>query len=135
MEALPRYIGYLTAQKMKMLSHNGKGNDVTRPDLIARYGFDTKFAGHMARLGMQGVELMMTGRISLPMPEYAAKVVRDIRNGVYKMSETVEMADTYLAELRLLEDDPRLPAHPDRDAGDKWLVKAYQGQWLLNGLI
>src|SRR5688572_31106775 len=38
-----------------------------RPELEEMYGFDTKYAMHMLRLGFQGVELLTTGRLNLPM--------------------------------------------------------------------
>lgn len=128
-EAIPRYIGYLLAQKRSLESHDGKGRDVTRPELIERYGFDTKFAGHMIRLGMQGIEVAMDGRITLPMPAYAAKLVTDIRTGTYTMDQTLRMASAYLDTLRELETASGLPDHPDRDAMDQWLIRAYTKTW------
>src|SRR5437868_3844965 len=63
-----RFLGYLRTQRDRMLDHpNGKHTN--RPELITLYGFDTKFAGHMIRLGLQGIELLETGTITLPMPE------------------------------------------------------------------
>jgi hypothetical protein len=55
-----------------MLSHEGKGRDVTRPELVEKHGYDTKFAAHMVRLGYQGVELLETGRFTLPLPASVA---------------------------------------------------------------
>ena len=56
-----RFAGYLEAQRRSLLSRDGKGRDVTRAGLVEQYGFDTKFCGHMVRLGLQGVELLETG--------------------------------------------------------------------------
>jgi hypothetical protein len=47
--------------------------------------FDTKYAMHMLRLGFQGVELLTTGRLSLPMREPARSFLLDVRRG--KVSE------------------------------------------------
>lgn len=129
MEAAPRYIGYLLAQKRSLESHDGKGRDVTRPELIEKYGFDTKYAGHMIRLGIQGVELLEHGEISLPMKPGGATLVRDIRQGKYTMLQTLEMANEYLVALRDLEARPLLQAHPDRVGVNAWLIKAYQAAW------
>lgn len=129
MEAAPRYIGYLLAQKRSLESREGKGRDVTRPELIERYGFDTKYAGHMVRLGIQGTELLTTGRISLPMEAGNANLIKDIRAGKYPMAETIGWADAAVAKLRDLEANPRLPAHPDRDMVNTWLIDAYQEAW------
>ena len=35
---------------------------VNRPELIAAHGYDTKYAGHVLRLGYQGIEFLETGR-------------------------------------------------------------------------
>ena len=43
------------------------------------YGFDTKYTMHMLRLGFQGVELLTTGHLSLPMREPARSYLLDVR--------------------------------------------------------
>ena len=88
-----RFAGYLEAQRRSLLSHEGKGRDVTRPELIEAYGFDTKYCGHMVRLGLQGVELLETGRISLPVPEPHRTWIRELRLGQHTMSEALELAE------------------------------------------
>lgn len=128
-QAGERFAGYLHAQRRSMLSHEGKGRDCTRPELIEQYGYDTKFAGHMVRLGHQGVELLETGRITLPMPERERETVRAIRTGGYSMTEALDMAEGLEARLRELLVTSPLPEHPDRDAADAWLVSAYRRAW------
>ena len=44
-EAACRFAGYLDAQRRSLLSRDGKGRDVTRPELVEAYGFDFKFCG------------------------------------------------------------------------------------------
>ena len=39
-----------------------------RPELVAVHGYDTKYAMHALRLGIQGVELLRSGRITLSRP-------------------------------------------------------------------
>lgn len=124
-----RFAGYLHAQRRSMLSHEGKGRDCTRPELIEAYGFDTKFAGHMLRLGYQGIELLETGRITLPMPEGQREAVLAMRTGGYTMNDALAMAEELEARMRgLLEASP-LPEHPDYAAADQWLISAYQRAW------
>jgi hypothetical protein len=59
-----RYLGYLTAQKAAMTRQAGAHTN--RPELVAVHGYDTKYAMHALRLGLQGIELLTTGRITLP---------------------------------------------------------------------
>jgi hypothetical protein len=128
-QAGERFAGYLHAQRRGMLSREGKGRDVTRPDLVARYGWDVKYGGHMVRLGYQGIELLETGRITLPMPEPQLSRVRAIRTGQVPMAEALHIAAQCEARLRELIDSSPLRAEPDRDAADAWLVSAYQRAW------
>ncbi len=124
-----RFAGYLEAQRRGLLSHDGKGRDVTRPELIEQFGWDTKYGGHMVRLGFQGVELLETGRITLPMPESQRDLVKDIRRGRYTMGQALEIAGDLEARLRVLTEKAPLRAEPDRDAANIWLVSAYGRAW------
>jgi uncharacterized protein len=63
-----RYLGYLEAQRQRLLGERGQ-KKTNRPELEARHGYDTKYAMHILRLGFQGVELLSTGRLTLPMAE------------------------------------------------------------------
>jgi hypothetical protein len=124
-----RFAGYLNAQRRSMLSHDGKGRDVTRPELVEKHGYDTKFAAHMVRLGFQGVELLTTGRITLPMPPQERELVRAIRGGSVTMEEALEIAGDLEELLRDLTESSPLRAEPDRETADAWLVSAYQRSW------
>ncbi len=64
--AAERFLGYLRSQKAAMTGEEGAHTN--RPELVAVHGYDTKFAMHALRLGIQGVELLTTGRITLPVP-------------------------------------------------------------------
>jgi predicted nucleotidyltransferase len=128
-QAGKRFAGYLNAQRRSLLSHDGKGRDVTRPELIAAYGFDTKFAGHMIRLGIQGAELMETGRITLPVPEPWRTMIRVLRVGGYGMQWALDEAARLEQHITRLTETSPLPEYPDRGAADRWLVSAYQRAW------
>lgn len=131
-----RFSGYLEAQRRSLLSRDGKGRDVTRPELVAAYGFDTKFCAHMVRLGLQGVELMETGRITLPVPEPDRTWIRELRIGKHTMTEALERAeecDRRITELLMAETSP-LPDQPDREAADAWLIHAYERAWRWPGM-
>ena len=124
-----RFAGYLDAQRRSLLSRDGKGRDVTRPELVEAYGFDSKFCGHMVRLGLQGVELMETGHISLPVPEPDRTWIRELRVGKHTMAEALERAEECDQKIaRLLKISP-LPEEPDYRSADAWLISAYQRAW------
>lgn len=129
-QAGKRFAGYLEAQRRSLLSHEGKGRDVTRPELVEKYGWDTKFGGHMIRLGIQGVELLETGQITLPVRQPWRDIIRSIRTGGYPLQSVLDMAAKLERKIGDLTKTSLLPEYPDRDRADEWLVSAYQGAWL-----
>ena len=74
------YLGYLHGQKERLLGSRGQKR-VNRPELVEAHGYDTKYAMHAARLGYQGLELLETGELTLPMPEPERSRVMAIRTG------------------------------------------------------
>lgn len=122
-----RFLGYSRAQRERMLGLRGKAG---RPELIEKYGFDTKFAMHMVRLGVQGVELLETGRITLPVPEPWLGWLRDLRQGKKTREEALEAAESLERRLdELVRGASPLPEEPDAEWADAWLVRAYLRAW------
>jgi hypothetical protein len=122
------YLGYLQGQKERLLGERGQKR-VNRPELVDAHGYDTKYAMHAARLGYQGVELLETGRLTLPMPEPERSRVMAIRTGERTFEEAV--AEIEEVEQRLasaLERSP-LPAKPDQARVNGFLVDAYRRAW------
>lgn len=130
-----RFLGYLDAQRRSLLSRDGKGRDVTRAELVEAYGFDTKFCAHMVRLGMQGVELLESGRVTLPVPEPARTWLRELRAGQHSMDEALEAAAVCERQIKVLLETSHLPEHPDYAAADEWLIEAYQRSWAERGIV
>ncbi|WP_283137650.1 nucleotidyltransferase domain-containing protein [Rhizohabitans arisaemae] len=127
-----RFLGYLHSQRERMVDHpNGKRTN--RPELIERYGYDTKFAGHMIRLGVQGVELLEEGRITLPMPEPWRSTIVSVRKGEHSRDEALDMAAELESRIGRLIGSSKLPEFPDRDRADAWLVDAYRRTWAAAG--
>ncbi len=125
--AAERFLGYLRSQKSAMTGEEGAHTN--RPELVAVHGYDTKFAMHALRLGVQGVELLTTGRITLPVPEPDRSHLRAIRRGDVGRDEVVAAvtdAEERLAELR---DRTDLPDEPDRGWVDAWLHRAHLAYW------
>lgn len=133
-EAALRFAGYMKSQREQMLGIRGKKH-TNRPELVDVYGFDTKFAYHMVRLGLQGVELLTTGGITLPIPEPHRTWLRELRNGQHSKDEALGWAADLEAQLMRLASTADLPAHPDRDRIDSWLVDTYQSWWDRTGVI
>lgn len=125
-QAAHRYLGYMRAQRDKMTGV--RSSHTNRPELIAEHGFDTKFAMHAIRLGLQGIEFIDTGRITLPIPEPERTTLIQMRRGRYDL----EYALGWIGELeRAME--RRLPfiepEYPDYQAASDWLVSMYEEWW------
>ncbi|MFJ9553808.1 DNA polymerase beta superfamily protein [Nocardiopsis sp. NPDC101807] len=123
-----RFLGYLRAQRERMEGLRG-GKHTNRPELVDAHGFDTKYAYHMVRLGIQGVELMETGRLTLPMPVADRTWLRELRLGGHSRAEALARAAELEERLEWLCGNADLPEEPDRGWADRWLVDAYRRSW------
>src|SRR6266498_4142751 len=125
--AAGRYLGYLKAQKAAMTGQAGAHTN--RPELVAVHGYDTKYAMHALRLGLQGIELLTTGRITLPVPEPHRAYLRSIRRGEIPLDEVVAAISQAEAELTTLATTSSIPAEPDRAWVDDWLHRSHLAFW------
>lgn len=132
-QAAPRFLGYLTAQKDRLLGIRGGGHGkrggARRDELITAHGFDTKYAMHMVRLGYQGVEFLTTGRITLPMPEPQLSYCRALRMGNIELNDALHTVGNLELALKGLHDSSPLPEKPDYEAINEWLRSAYIRSW------
>jgi len=122
------YLGYLSGQRERLVGSRGQRN-VNRPELVEAHGFDTKYAMHAVRLGYQGLELLQTGRLTLPMPEPTRSRVMAIRLGERSFEEVLTEIDDVERRLSVALDQTALPDEPDREAVDAFLVSAYRRAW------
>jgi len=125
--AADRFLGYLRAQKAGM---TGRARPHTnRPELVAEHGYDTKYAMHALRLGLQGVELLTTGRITLPVPEPSRSYLRAVRRGAVSLPEVIAAVGEVERELEVLQRSSLAPNEPDRSWVDEWLHRSYLSFW------
>jgi predicted nucleotidyltransferase len=87
-KAGPRFLGFLESQEKRLVGEL-KGHMPKRPELIEKYGYDTKYAAHALRLGFQGIEFMETGRMHLPMLPDPGNYLRAVRAGEYSLGAIV----------------------------------------------
>src|SRR5256885_13340760 len=109
------YLGYLRGQKERLLGTRGQKR-VNRPELVDAHGVDTKYAMDALRLGYQGVELLLTGLVTLPMPEPERSHVMAVRRGERSFDEVVEEIGEVEPRLRAPLEQTALPRSPDDDA-------------------
>lgn len=126
-----RFLGYMQAQ-LERMQGGGKQNRLPkRPELVEAHGYDTKYASHALRLAMQGVELLETGRLQLPMREDRRELVREVKAGNVGRGEVLDEIRSYEARLKLLLDAGVGPLRetPDVGAVSAWVVRAHARHW------
>lgn len=131
---LPRYRGYMSQQVMRLQGKVGGGGHGRRgggrrEELVAAHGYDTKFAMHAARLGFQGIELVTTGKLMLPIAGEPADWLRAVRRGDVPYEDWLARVADLEARLKALEVDDRYPAGPDRDRIESWTIGIHLNLW------
>lgn len=125
-----RFLGYLRSQQMRLTGERTK--QVSRPDLVEKYGFDTKFAMHALRLGYEGLELITNNSLTLPIKEPWRSTLRGVRTGQLSFEETLRLINDSEEQLRYevsncdrIADIPKI---------ERFLVESHQKHWNSNNL-
>jgi uncharacterized protein len=130
-ESGQRYLGYLSAQKAKLKGE--RSPKVGRPELVEKYGYDTKFAMHALRLGLQGIEVMTHRRLTLPVAEPDLTTLRAVRSGQTSLADALQMIEDAEKRLGQLVDACTWAA--DFDAINRFMVKAHLEYWQSRELV
>lgn len=129
-DASHRHLGYMRSQRHQLENSGNRGVlGSYRTELVDKFGFDTKFAYHVIRLGMQGVELMNTGRLVLPLPAGAASMLKGIRDGACTLGEVLDLATEYDEMLGHAIAASTLPEHADPEPINEMLADIQTYEW------
>lgn len=123
-----RFLGYMQAQRQRLLGERGQKN-VNRRELEEKYGYDTKYASHIIRLGYQGVEYLETGRLSLPLTGLALSDSLAIKQGQWAENDVHTLAGDLEGQLKRLLDTSPLPEQPEEKKIEKWMLDVYLESW------
>ena len=127
-EAGKRFLGYMHGQRLRLLGEKGQKR-VKRPELEEKYGYDTKYAMHVLRLGIQGRELITTGKLTLPMEQQHISFLMDVRHGKFTLDDIVRKAAFLEDRLEFDLQTSSLPDYSDRPAIEAWMQKVYLDTW------
>ena len=122
-----RFLGYLNRQRGGIEGTHHRHTN--RPELIAQYGFDTKYAYHAIRLGLQGCEAMRDGRVNLPMLAEHREYLLRVRAGEVSLHEVMDRLDEITCDLEHLVDTADLPEEANWTKVNDWLVDMYTEHW------
>lgn len=125
---IPRYRGYMKAQVDRLLGLRGGRHGALRQDATG-VGYDTKYAMHAARLGYQGIELLRSRGLILPIPDPAGSWLRSVRLGEVSRDEWAARVADLDAELAALADDQTIPERADRSRIVDWSVSVHRRVW------
>jgi uncharacterized protein len=130
-QAGSRYLGYLESQKQRLMGERGQ-KKINRPELEEKYGYDTKYAMHILRLGFQGRELLSTGRVTLPMPSDEQTFTYATRRGQIPLQDVLTRAGELERDIKDLISDGPMQPYPNREAVQSWMVNVYNERWKCN---
>lgn len=129
---LKSFAGYLKAQRLRLVGVRG-GMRVNRADLVAENGYDTKYAMHMIRLGMQGVQFATAHQLMFPLPYDHTAYLQAVRNGDYALDAIIDKAEWYESNLtQYINLNDGLPDEPNYKAIEEWLMNTYRREWYEN---
>jgi uncharacterized protein len=122
-----QYMGFASAQRMRLTGDRGMGRHGQRMDLVEKFGYDTKFAMHYIRLLYECKELLFRKRLTLPLPE--RDLLIKIRTGDYPEAEVLAIGAALESECQRLLDVCDLPDIPDRKLLSTVIANAYREHW------
>lgn len=127
------YIGYAQGQIHKAAivpTNRGQG----RQDIVAQFGYDTKFAMHTIRLLQTAEELLRDGvvRVRRPNRDY----LLDIREGrAFKNYDAFrKYAQELIDKVRSLENNCPLPKEPDMSRVNALIISLQEQYWIENNI-
>ena len=82
----------------------------SRAQLFTKYGYDVKYASNLIQLLLEGIELMQTGAIAMPLTY--GHYVLEIKNGKFSAEQIMNHADPLVEEAREAYNKSELPTEP-----------------------
>ena len=122
------FLGYMQAQRERLTGDRGQKR-VKRPELEEKYVYDTKYAMHIMRLGFEGVELLSTGKITLPFVGERRDICLQVRGGTCTLQEVLNWSNGLEAQLEQLLVSSPLPDHPNESLVEDWMISRYWEWW------
>jgi hypothetical protein len=97
--------------------------------VASKFGYYTKFAMHILRLGHQGVEFLESGRLTLPMRGAVRDHLMDVRQGGSNLADVLaECTELELRLTALLESSP-ISLEPDLKTVECFVMDTYSSAW------
>lgn len=125
-----RFLGYLDGQFRRYLDPDRvDSKHATRPELVEKYGWDTKTGYHALRLAIQGKQLMDNQRIDLPMCDEDREFLLAVRHGEHSREWVIEETNRRVGLLKTAIAQSRLPEKADGAEISGWMTNFQRAWW------
>jgi len=121
------FMGFADDQFARITGKRGRGKKGQRPELEQKYGYDVKAAMHAIRLLNECIEVLNSGKITLPRPE--RDLLIRVRTGKYSLDKVIDMANLLFAECEAAAKKSPLPEKVDRKTVSEVLTQCYLRSW------
>ena len=118
------FLGYAISQKRKVISRKPIGE---RRVYIEKFGYDVKFASHLIRLLEEGIQMLVEGELSFPIPNN--RYIRDVKLGQHTIESVLAKADHLENLIETAYVNSKLPAKPDYDAISALQMEMFDDFW------
>lgn len=128
------FLGYGREQYDRFCGKRGKGkHGQERPELVTKFGYDTKMAMHLLRLMYEGIELMEGWHITYPRPE--VELLLDARNGKFTRKEIEARFLGLEADLMHAAEVTSLPEFVQQEDINQLVATSYLEHWKIRGWL
>lgn len=125
-----RFLGYLDGQLQRYLDPDRvDSKHATRPELVEKYGWDTKTGYHALRLAIQGKQLMDDAHIELPMRDEDREFLLEVRHGEHTREWVIEETYRRVDQLKAAIVQSHLPERSDRTKISAWMSNFQRAWW------
>ena len=121
------FMGFANHQFARITGKRDRGKKGQRPELEQKYGYDVKAAMHAIRLLNECIEVLNSGKITLPRPE--RDLLIRVRTGKYSLDKVIDMANLLFAECEAAAKKSPLPEKVDRKTVSEVLTQCYLRSW------
>lgn len=133
-KAYDSFAGYAfsQSQRMERIGDLDKMGE-KRKNLVLKYGYDVKNAAHCLRILYMGIDLVKTGTMTVWQPEERAGILRDIKQGNWKVQEVKDLITESYDELRKVKEDSPLNKNPHFHECNELITKLHLKYWYETG--
>lgn len=125
------FAGYAYSQLKRMEHYKFEGYmGKKRKELVNKFGYDSKNAGHLIRLLRMGIEALETGQINVYREKDRDQLIQ-IKRGEWKLEKIKKYSDILFKKLETAMDNTKLREYPDYDFAERFLIETLESHFKL----